>query len=413
MRNMPRVYTSFMPNAPILNGVPGAFLDVIKKCLTGGWTPFDVLSIVVANGKATMTYGSSNTSLPDYCRLIISGCDEPQLNKDWTIIRGGDTEATFETTVADGTYGGSIKAVPENAGWELVFSGTNEAVIKSGNSDGSGTMVKIVDQNATTASFDFALDAKSINELIDYARAYDNVERVVLKSRNADPSHFRGWWIVCDNSTVYICTDMFTPGGSIQHSRPMLQGGRLSWFGDYISSNKQDNEAFGGYFQPLGTGATANNLNYGNASPQWSGVWSEDWNTGRPVIRLNQSAYGKWYWSIYNASPDPTNNTWRLNGSTSNLDIGYVSSVEKANRRVPIYGRVSGPGSALSCFGHLAGYRYSDYHIRAIFMPFTSSKDEDGVAYLYAPMDHSNRDNNAYNETYCMAPFVINRKWDE
>lgn len=413
MRNLPRVYTSFMPNAPILNGVPGSLLDIIKKCLIGGWTPFDVISIVVANGKATMKYGSSNTSLPDYCRLIISGCDEPQLNRDWTIIRGGDTEAIFETTVADGTYGGSIKAAPEGAGWELMFSGTNEAVIRSGNTDGSGTVVKIIDQNATTAGFNFAFDALSINELIDNARAVDNVERNILKSRNADPSLFRGWWIVCDNSTVYIVTDMFTPGATVLHNRQSLLGGRLSFFGDHISSNKQDNQAFSAYFQPIQVGATGNNLSFGNASPQWSGAWTEDWNAGRPLIRQNQSAYGKWYWCIFHPNIDPMNNLWRLNGGSSNIDIGFVSSVEKAYRRAPVYGRVSGPGSAWVNYGWLPGYRYSDHHTRAIFMPFTSSKDPDGVAYLYAPMDHSNRDNNAYNTSFCMAQFVINRKWDD
>ena len=155
MRNMPRVFTSFMPNAPRLPGVPGAMLDIFKKCLSGGWTPFDILKIDVSNGIATISMSATSYSLPDYCRLMISDCDEPQLNKEWTITRGGNTAAQFETTVADGTYGGAIKAVPEPAGWELVFSGTNEAIIRSANQDSSRTIVKIVDQNATTCGFDF------------------------------------------------------------------------------------------------------------------------------------------------------------------------------------------------------------------------------------------------------------------
>ena len=78
-----------------------------------------------------------------------------------------------------------------------------------------------------------------------------------------------------------------------------------------------------------------------------------------------------------------------------------------------MYGRVSGPGSAVTCFGHLPGYRYSDYHIRAIFMPFTSGKDEEGNVYLYTPVDSSQRDNNNYNDLFGMAVFVMNRKWGE
>lgn len=413
MRNMPRVYTSFMPNAPILNGVPGAMLDVIKKCLIGGWTPFDILKIDVSNGIATISMSATSYSLPDYCRLMISDCDEPQLNKEWTITRGGNTAAQFETTVADGTYGGAIKAVPEPAGWELVFSGTNEAIIRSANQDSSRTIVKIVDQNATTCGFDFALDAKSINELIDNARAIDNVERNILKSKNADPSHYRGWYLVCDNSTVYYVTDMFTTGGSAVHKREHLLGGRLGFFGDYISNSKQETEAFAAYFQNIATGATGNNLTYANASLQWSGQWTEDWNAARPVIRLNNSGYSKWYWCNFNCSTEPVNPVWRINGTTSAIDIGYVSNLENTFRKVPVYGRVSGPGSAVTCFGHLPGYRYSDYHIRAIFMPFTSGKDEEGNVYLYTPVDSSQRDDNNYNDLFGMAVFVMNRKWGE
>lgn len=413
MRNLPRVYTSFMPNAPILNGVPGALLDIIKKCLIGGWTPFDVTEIVVSNGVATLTMAATTASLPDYCRLIISGCTEPQLNKDWTIFEGGDTKAKFATTVADGTYGGQIKAAPEGAGWELMFSGTNEAIIRSSNELGSRTVVKIVDQNATTAGFNFAFDAKSINLLIDHARAYDDVERNILKSRNADPSHFRGWWIACDNSTVYIVTDMFTQRNSIPSQRSTLLGGRLNWFGDFISSNKQENEEFGAYFQNIPTGATGNELRYANGSPQWSGVWTEDYNAGRPVIRHTHSAYGKWYWGTFNCAADIVNNTWRPSGVSSSLDLGFISDLESTYRKVPAYGRVSGPGSAIAMFGHLAGYRYSDYHIRAIFMPFTSSKAADGTVYTYLPMDSSNRDNNAFNVEFAMAPIIMNQKWGD
>jgi hypothetical protein len=413
MRNLPRVYTSFMPNAPILNGVPGALLDVLKKCLVGGWTPFDILGITVASGVATIQMAATSASLPDYCRLVISGCDEPQLNKEWSITRGGNTTATFETTVADGTYGGAIKAAPEAAGWDLLFSGTNEAIIRSSNTDSSGTVVKITDVNATTAGFEFGYDARGINEIIDAARAVDNVERNVLKARNADPSRFSGWYVVCDNTTVYFLTDTFTPGGSNPHTRPMLNGGRLNYFGDYISNDRQETEAFAAYFQTLATGATSFETRYGNASPQWSGPWSEDYNMARSTVRMPRSAYAKWYWAIMNASPDIVNNIWRMNGGLSNLDMSYVSSLENTYRKIPITARVSGPGSAISYFGNLAGYRYTDYFIRSIFMPFTTSKDESGRVWLYVPFDNTPRDHANYNENMGMAPILMGRKWDE
>lgn len=193
---MPRVYTSFMPNAPTLSGVPGQWLDIVKKCLIGGWTPFNVTSIEVSGGVGIINFAQENKSLPDYCYLTITGCDEPLLNGEICITEGFVTIGKFATTVADGTYLGDIKAVPSPAEWELMFSGTNTAIIRSSNTDSSRMVIKIDDTRSHVVPFEYGSDALSINQIVDLATFpiisnQNNNDKNFLKAFNANANLYR------------------------------------------------------------------------------------------------------------------------------------------------------------------------------------------------------------------------------
>lgn len=415
MRNYPRVYTSFMPNAPIMNGVPGAMLDIIKKCLNGGWTPFDAQSIVVTNGIGVININAiAKVSIPDGCILAVSGCDEPQLNTEWFIHQGTNTKAFFETTVADGTYGGSIKVVPVPAGWDILFSGANQAVIRSSNDDSSRTCVQIVDTSATHCNFEFGTDATSVSQLIDNTYIQNSYTKSILKSRNAVAANFRGWAIICDNTTVFIVTDLFSFGSSIPLGRDGFLGGRVQFFGDYIPNEVSDTEAFASYFQSLDPAATDNAITT-DCTPQSSGIFTSNaWGNARPTVRSSLYRYNKWNWGVFCPQADITNPTYRQSGSTSNLGLQFITDLEKSHRRCGVYSRGSGGTSAISLMGVLPGIRYSDYFIRSMFQTFSSSVDKtDNTRYVYIPIDWGNRSSNLYDASWGMIPFIINRKWGD
>ena len=412
MRNMPRVYTSFMPNAPILNGVPGALLDIIKKCLIGGWTPFDVSEIVVASGVATMKFSYPNNSLPDYCILDITGCSEPLLNTEVTIYEGNDTTGKFKTTVADGTYSGAIKAAPTKADWELVFSATNQGIIRSMNDESSKICVKITDTNATTCSFDFGTDAKSISQLVDSMKATHNYDRCIMKSRNADATQFRGWSIIADNTTVYITTDMYTPGSNQPFTRDHLQAGKIYFFGDYISNDPQDSSNFASYFPAINQGDTYDAISYPDSKPTNSGTWTENWIAARPTIKTTKVRYQNWSWACFLCTSEVPNPTWRISGTTSSMDIMFVNNLEKSHKKVGVFSRGASGNTSIGLFGYLPGIRFSEYFIRSMYKPFSSSKEEEtGDVYVYLPIDNTYRDYNTFDITWGFSPFIINKKW--
>lgn len=412
MRNYPRVYTSFMPNAPLLSGVPGAWIDVMKKCLTGpGWTPFDISNIVVLNGIATLNFNVASASLPDYCNLTISGCDEPLLNGEHRIFKGGDTTGKFETVVADGTYGGTVKAVPTPAGWDLLFTGTNQMVIRSGNPDSSRTVIQVTDTTATTASFNFATDATSVTGLIDPVTAEHNYSLAILKSRDAVAANYTGWAIICDNTTVYFTTDRLTYTAGRRHDRTLLQGGSLQYFGDFISNDESESYAFGFVLPNIPVGSTSNNIANQDGSPCWSGDWTDQPAYKRSFFRHPTSRWNRWGWANHCSAADICNPTWRISGSVSNLSVPYIKNIEKSYKAVPVYGRITSGRTTISRMGTLPGIHYSDIFIRLMYSTFTASIDTNGDSWLYLPVDNTQRDNNTYNTSWGYSPFKMNKIW--
>ena len=55
MRNFPNVYCSFSPGMPVINGIPGSLVDMLKKVLTNGTDLFSFPEIKVLDGVATIT----------------------------------------------------------------------------------------------------------------------------------------------------------------------------------------------------------------------------------------------------------------------------------------------------------------------------------------------------------------------
>ena len=211
MRNIPNVYSSWMPGAPKLSGTPGSWVEIMKKCLVAGFDPVTVSSITVLNGLATITSPAEDKNYFVGCQLNISGCTEPLLNKNVSITKNAFNSFCFVTTVADGTYGGTIKVKLLAAGWETMFTGTNVACFRSLNLDGMGVVAKVTDTNAKFATFDFYENMTTISagtNRLNIATVQNNTTMTLkfFKAYNADAVE-QHWWLIADNSTVYFCCD--------------------------------------------------------------------------------------------------------------------------------------------------------------------------------------------------------------
>ena len=413
MRNYPRIYTSFMPNAPVLNGTPGSLLDIIKKCKIGGWTPFDVTKIEVLNGIATFYFSYTNCSIPAYSILTFTGCDEPLLNSTFTITRGGTNIAQFNTTVADGTYLGTIKAVPEAAGWELMFTGTNQAVIRSGNPDSSRTVVQITDTTATTCQFEFGSDATSITNIIDNTTMMANNGKFILKSRYANATNWNSWYIVCDNTTVYISTDNYSNGANVIPAQNLMNS-VMSYYGDFISTEENNETPFGFYFQGINAGETNNNLNsyQVTASGNWYNFSSSNYFNMRSGCRQTQFRSNAWTHAVFRAQISSVNSGGRWSGSSSMYSPFNINYIDTYYKDVPVHCTSLINGNQVYIAGKLPGIKFAEPHLFNIFSNFNISTGIDGDIYLYCPIRSANTFDLSTNSTASgLVPFIMNKKW--
>lgn len=413
MRNMPRVFTSFMPNAPRLAGVPGAMLDIFKKCLSGGWTPFDITSIVVTNGVGKINFNYPDCSLPDYCYLTITGCSEPQLNTEVCIERGYATSGEFPTTVADGTYnaasGDTIKATPVKADWQLMFTGANTGIFRSNNLDSSQTVVRMDDTRALVCDFNFGSDAIGIDSIVDQPNFSVNA-RNIYKAWNASASSFRNWAIVADNTTVYITVDSTQQQYAIP-KREDFMGGRWHGFGDYLSDNPASPVPFF-YFLSAVNYTDNNYYNYGDDTPWVSGPALFNITAARAAVRSSNFASTPWTIGSFTVSQLPVHNAIRVSGSVTNFTNFFNDTMFSGMRKAPVYTTF---GNLTLQLGHLPGIRYSDYNFRLFLQKTFGTKKPTGSddVYLMTPIGSFMRSSEVMDATSGVVPFIINKKWDE
>lgn len=424
MRNYPRVYTSFMPNAPILNGTPGAWLNILKKCLVGGSDTFDIGSITVASGVATITYNYANQQLLPFNIIVIQGCDEPLLNTTVTIIDGYVGGATFNTTVADGTYTGAsgIKASYEPAGWEVMFSGTNQSVLRSLNPDSSKTCVYVDDTNATTCSFEFAYDALSLTNLISPtsdAGTKINYVKCLLKSFNAVAGNYRNWAIVADNSTCYMLTD-YSIANPSPITKDIFVGSRLTFFGDFTSSNSFDKNTFGFWFTGIAVGATAQVTSL-TGSPQYTGFFGTTIATdNRSGLRSDYNTLTPWNYAFFFSNPSVCNATNYQSGCNSGYGVTSIDDLTQVFRKIPVNGVYYNVNLFAASFGtyimygQLPGLRFSDYQIRNFFNNFDIIKSPSGdEVFMLLPISSTNRSSDIIDSSSMgLMPILLNKIWE-
>ena len=311
MRNFPNVYCSFSPGMPVVNGIPGSLVDMLKKVLTNGTDLFSFPEIKVLDGIATITALTENQVFFNESTISITGCDEPLLNGIKTVRNHGPMFFDFETTAADGTYGGSIKINQPGAGFTILYTGTNEVVFISSNLDTLGVCIKVKDTNASYADIEIYESMTSLNEGInkfDPTKIATNRIFRIRKSSLANTTPMN-WWLVADNTNCHFIIERRT---ALNNDWQKFYGDMIISFGECVSFNKSYNKNF--FFTCPPSLTTVTDANYTSNNANLLGV-SQD-----GVF----SAFGERYTGCYISNNDYQQ--YKMGCFQSNVQVNNTSS---------------------------------------------------------------------------------------
>lgn len=231
-----KYFKSTMTGAPSLANVAGNLIGVLDACLCDGFNAITLDSLEIEDDVATATCSSGHgfTMTGNTGPVIrIAGATPSALNGDWRITVTSTTEFTFATSsISDQTATGTITAKFAPAGFTKVYSGTNKAVYRADDLQGTRLYLRVDDSGTTdvrlvgyetmsnvdTGTGDFPTAAQQSGGLYCY------------KSSSGTA---RAWTLVSDGRMVYFFCDASGTG--------IYQGGFV--FGDLISYASPDGYA--------------------------------------------------------------------------------------------------------------------------------------------------------------------------
>lgn len=208
MSTKTKYFSSAMVGSPVLNGVIGSLIPVLDACLVTGFGLKSVDSLVVAGGVATMNFGAGHSFAPD-CVALIEGVSPVALAGEKRIITTTTNTATFDATgVSDQTATGSITAKVAPAGFEKIFSSTNNAAYKSKSIESSGCILRVADtgtKNAYIVGYEAMSDVDTGVGRFPSITQFAAEGLYVSKSNTADAVS-RRWHIFADDRAFYFFT---------------------------------------------------------------------------------------------------------------------------------------------------------------------------------------------------------------
>ena len=117
-------------NAPQLTNAWGCLIDVLDACLITGFGSQNISSLVVSNGVAKATFGTSH-NFKQFQVVEVSGVTQTVLNGEFKIIGLTPTTIEFLVSSPDLTATGTISAKLAPLGWSKSFSGTQKAIYRA------------------------------------------------------------------------------------------------------------------------------------------------------------------------------------------------------------------------------------------------------------------------------------------
>lgn len=204
-----RYFDSTMTGAPAssntasnLNGA-GKLLQLLDGCLVDGFNVQAVSQIVVLDGIATATTSAADHGYRDYTVIRVWGCAEAALNGDWKSSVTTGNAFSFPTTVANGTYGGTISAKTAPLGWSKPFSGTNIGVYRPG--AGLRHYYRVLDTGtsvATIRGYESMTSSADAGTQPFPSIAQMSVGGYIAKSQSA--AYKTRWALFGDDKTMYL-----------------------------------------------------------------------------------------------------------------------------------------------------------------------------------------------------------------
>jgi hypothetical protein len=230
---MIRYFHSAMPDAPVLNGLAGSLIGVLDACLVNGFSLKTVDSISVTSNVATANVSSSHGYEVDSI-VEIAGATPSSLNGIKRVLSVTGTEFTFAAPgVSDGPASGTMSARFASAGWEKPFSGTNLAVYRSPNVQGTRMFLRVDDtaaQNARVVGYESMTDASTgVNPFPTTGQVSGGLWWPKASTTAATA---RNWLVIADDRAFYMWVNTGVSG--------VLNEGFLCGFGDFNSFKSGD-----------------------------------------------------------------------------------------------------------------------------------------------------------------------------
>lgn len=191
-------FSSAMAGAPaIVGNIGGGLIAALTACLKDGFNLLTLDSLVVAGDVATGTKAGHGFIVHQV--VLIAGATPAGLNGEWRVTSVTANTVSFATTgISDQTATGTITIKAAPCGWLVPFTGTNQAVFKSGDVTSTQLPVRVDD---STAQYSTIRGAEGFTDISTEVNGYSTQ---YMKRSNATDASARPWLIVADSKGVYV-----------------------------------------------------------------------------------------------------------------------------------------------------------------------------------------------------------------
>lgn len=221
-----------MVGAPVGNGVAGSEIAKWDACLITGFDVKAATTLAVAGGVATLSFAGAHSATVDSV-VLVSGVTGGliALNGEQKVTAIGAGFVKFATAAADGTAAGSISFKMAPAGWEKVFTGTNIAVYRSQDVQGTRMYVRVDDTGATFCrlrGYETMADANTGAGLFPLDSQISGGG--YLNKSSAESATAVKWKIIADSRGLYLSTTGYSANTAA------VESGRTVYIGDTVAA---------------------------------------------------------------------------------------------------------------------------------------------------------------------------------
>lgn len=142
---------SSMTGAPVINGTAGSLIAALDAFLVNGWGAKAVDSATISGGICRLVFASGKSAAEFHSVIQVSGAAPVGLNGEQRVTAVASGWVEFKTDLPDGPVSGSISFKMAALGWAKVFTGTNKAVYRPTDMQGTRPYVRVDDSNAQYA----------------------------------------------------------------------------------------------------------------------------------------------------------------------------------------------------------------------------------------------------------------------